>query len=119
MDIIYIKAEKRFIFLGPASESSDRAMGAFNAIGERAIKERVFDFKTWQMTRHLCIKITLYFSQRKGKRRYTDAFYQEQRKMIDPTYESGNPIILIAEISVIMNRPWWTRVWVLQELLLS
>lgn len=118
MQDVYAGAEKTFIFLGPRSEVSDAAIDMFHSTGLAALQ-------------HECIG-TFGFHTRVAKRFVEDYLDTGPKDCTDPN--SPPPERFLNDVmkggfthdympnhlvSDIMERAWWCRIWVLQELLIS
>lgn len=114
MDQIYSRAANTFVYLGPPTRESYEAMRTFSAYGRKALKYGIlslssgpsptdpfeFGYERW----------TLGPADSYGRKIITQVVHD----MHDPSKLS--PLTMLASI---MQRPWWSRIWVLQELLLS
>ncbi|KAH6615016.1 heterokaryon incompatibility protein-domain-containing protein [Boeremia exigua] len=114
MDQIYLGATKTFVYLGPSTRESYEAIRSFSFYGRKALQYGIlnltsgpnpnepfeFGYERW----------TLGPSDVHGKKIIDKII----RNMQDP-----NKISPLKMLQSIMHRPWWSRIWVLQELLLS
>ncbi|KAN0104809.1 Heterokaryon incompatibility protein (HET) domain containing protein [Hyaloscypha variabilis] len=110
---IYKTASQVIVWLGPAGEGSDEAIDALAEIGREAerfhfddtIFSKMSDPSIWEVDdpvddRGVSIKSFL-------------------DKISGQSSESGQGIFPPVELEALTKRPWWSRVWVLQEMLLA
>lgn len=113
MDKIYSRADKTYIYLGPSSRFSDEAVRTFLAYGRRALQGDILGLHNSSDAND-----TLEF----GYERWTwDPQDSQGGQLINEVIRKietpGLPPLDMLES--LMQRPWWSRIWVLQELLLS
>ena len=107
MDLIYTRAMKVLVWLGPPSEDSDLAIDKLEALGKEAISAGILE--DWDEFPNIPK------GNRKAARR------RRLNKMLynfscgDSTFHT----IPAAATRSLFDRPWWGRVWVLQELVLA
>lgn len=122
MGSIYSKAAKTLIFLGLESKGTDCLMQSLDGIGQRAVEYGAFDSLAWE-TDFLANSILEYVPGRRGRKlmlRQTKSWNRTLENIISPTSTSlFGPTVSPTAIKTMMSLPWWSRVWVVQELLLS
>lgn len=113
MDQIYSHASKTFIYVGPSSRFSEEAVRSFSAHGCLALQRGILDLHDGHDAND-----TFEF----GYERWTWGPQESQGgQLIDEIIQrietpGVSPLEMLQSL---MQRPWWSRIWVLQELLLS
>jgi len=116
MGKIYKTARQVIIWLGPAGEGSDDAMDDLAAVGKEAERfyfedpnirmfRKMSDLSTWQTDNPLDDRGV-------SMKSFLD-------KISGRSSETGQGIFPLPELEALTERPWWTRVWVLQEIFLT
>jgi hypothetical protein len=108
MRLVYQYAAKAMIWLGPASDDSDGAMNAISVIGNEAEALGIQSMKRSEM-----IKI------------WTDLAAGEASPFDGPVHQllynisarpNGCCTLPLPAMTALLSRPWWSRIWVRQEL---
>jgi hypothetical protein len=108
MRLVYQYAAKAMIWLGPASDDSDGAMNAISVIGNEAEALGIQSMKRSEM-----IKI------------WTDLAAGEASPFDGPVHKllynisarpNGCCTLPLSAMTALLSRPWWSRIWVRQEL---
>ncbi|KAJ8117591.1 hypothetical protein OPT61_g1242 [Boeremia exigua] len=114
MDQIYRRASETFVWLGTSTTESSEAIRSFSAYGLEALQYGIFDLSSrpdpTDSFEFGYERWTLGLPDPYGKHMMNKVIHN----MHDPRRSS--PLRMLASI---MQRPWWSRIWVLQELLLS
>jgi hypothetical protein len=113
MGEVYKKAVETIVWLGPEENDSDIAMEKFSAIGEEALRCGIlelshtkFDAKKWVA---ICV----------GKKQCDDERPLERLFRTSTLGSTPSVTFPLFPIQALLNRQWGTRVWVMQELVLS
>jgi Heterokaryon incompatibility protein (HET) len=103
MKRIYQDASHVIVWLGPRGEDSDVAFDVMNQIGKKACDLGFWDIprKSWLQPEHR--------SNESGP-------YARLHKFIEEEISLDHPFEAIARLT---KRPWWYRVWVMQEFVLA
>ena len=113
---IYQTASQVIVWLGSACEGSDAAMDALAEVGREAegfyfeplvagMFRKMSDPRTWETENPVDDKgVTMKSFLEKISRQSSD---------------TGKGVIPLIELEALTKRPWWRRVWVLQELFLG
>jgi hypothetical protein len=97
MKTIYEKAEKVLVWLGPAYAESDHLLRILNEVGEQASQAGLFD-------------------DDKSKSEKAHAFEVSLSKLHKSDRLRPRFTIPTESLRSFVVRPWWTRVWVVQEI---
>ncbi|KAJ4286830.1 hypothetical protein N0V90_013082 [Kalmusia sp. IMI 367209] len=131
MASIYSMAEKTLIFLGTASEGSNQTMNFLDAVGERVIKSSGGEYLEWERRTDKLYENAIVFhgvsksSGFKGtlrilRERYRrHSAYHQIKHVFRSVSKKELQNISTAHLRTMMEQQWWSRVWVLQELILS
>ncbi|CAI6332541.1 unnamed protein product [Periconia digitata] len=121
MDNIYSNAMGTLIFLGSEAGDSEVLMASLDAIGQRAVEHGVFDALAWEQE-FLGMALLEYLPGVEGKRELRQRikpWNRFLRNILCPDNDICAPTVSLEAIQGMMASSWWTRIWVLQELLLS
>lgn len=115
MQRIYEEAQLVLIWLGPARDESDVAMDSLKQIGEQYAKSVVI--KRWEF-RCFCARwLHLLVNFRDDKEDEEDDGLTLEQILSQVTNKHGTQAALpTGAIYHLLQRPWWQRVWVVQEL---
>lgn len=122
MGRVYSMAEKTLIFLGPADDQSGQLLDVMDRVGSRISKTKTSGY--WNFTTlglavqgHEQQRATSHLTYKRviGLLRIR-RFHRRLRKVAKL---SDLESLANTETHPLMNEPWWTRVWVIQELILS
>ena len=110
---IYKTASQVIVWLGPAGEGSDAAIDALAEIGKEAegfqfdgtVFSKLSDSSIWEVDDPLDDRGV-------SMKSFLD-------KISGRSSESGQGVFPLVELEALTKRPWWSRVWVLQEMLLA
>jgi hypothetical protein len=129
MGNIYRQAQKVIAWLGPADDSSNAVMDYLNELGQRA------DACGLTMGPEICLRLWLALASNppaiqeipgivasaralSGGNNSSIPAIQDLLHSIDG-WHSRNNLLPMAGLKRLLSRPWWGRVWVLQEIALS
>jgi hypothetical protein len=110
---IYRTASQVIVWLGPAGEGSDAAIDALAEIGKEAesfyfhgtVFSKLSDSSIWEVDDPLDDRGV-------SMKSFLD-------KISGRSSELGQGVFPLVELEALTKRPWWSRVWVLQEMLLA
>jgi hypothetical protein len=128
MGNIYRRAQKVIAWLGSADDSSDAVMDYLNELGERA------DACDLGMGPEICLRLWLALASNppavqkipgirasafalSGRDKFSITKMQNLLHSIDGLH-SRDKLLPMAGLKRLLHRPWWGRVWVLQEIAL-
>jgi hypothetical protein len=128
MGNIYRQAQKVIAWLGPADDSSDAVMDYLNELGERAYACGL------GMGPEVCSRLWLALASNppavqkipeirafalalSGRNNFSITAMQDLLHSIDG-WHSRDKLLPMAGLKRLLGRPWWGRVWVLQEIAL-
>jgi hypothetical protein len=128
MGNIYRRAQKVIAWLGPADDSSDAVMDYLNDLGKRA------DACDLAMGPEICLRLWLALASNppavqkipeirafalalSGRNNFSITAMQDLLHSIDG-WHSRDKLLPMAGLKRLLGRPWWGRVWVLQEIAL-
>jgi hypothetical protein len=98
MKAIYQKALGVVVWLGPAADESDQLIDILSEAGEEAFESRLMQLDLSDEERDL---------------EYTDSYNRLVKRL------GQEPTFPIESLRSFVNRPYWTRVWIVQELSLA
>jgi hypothetical protein len=130
MGQIYASAARTFVFLGAASQGSDEGMRLLEGVGEKAIKlgflESTSKYNNIYLGIEYAVGTLCGHDDRTKSHQQAPVLQQFLNSIVIPGGEGprgngrhGELLTRLQSVHSIMNRPWWRRVWVVQELLLS
>jgi hypothetical protein len=98
MKAIYQKALSVGVWLGPAADESDQLIDVLSDVGEEACESRLMQMGLSQDERDL---------------EYKDSYNRLGKRL------GKEPTIPLESMRSFVNRPYWSRVWIVQELSLA
>jgi hypothetical protein len=122
MKEVYVNAEITAVFLGPRSDHSDAAIDLLRKTGQEAIEHKCLDGGTDYESTHWAR------AEDFVTRLLNDDLRNSTHEIIHPATRLLHSILSpsinhdympVHLVSAIMDRPWWSRIFVIQELLLS
>jgi hypothetical protein len=112
---IYRQAQKVIAWLGPADDSSNAVMDYLNELGQRA------DACGLAMGPEICLRLWLALASNSPAIQEIPGIVASAQGLLHSIdgWHSGDNLLPMAGLKRLLHRPWWGRVWVLQEVALS
>lgn len=112
MTEIYARAKSTRVWLGPADETSDETMAQLAQIGQTVVDRRAFD---------LFVKMTnLSIRDPEGAVHAEDQAKELVEDMLERSLlQIKDTLRLFTGVYRLLSRPYWSRVWILQEIVVS
>ncbi|CZR52815.1 uncharacterized protein PAC_02692 [Phialocephala subalpina] len=112
MKDIYVDAAKTIVWLGPSDDSTDNKMIELDRIGKFVFENGILD---------LLIKFGMLSSDDQDGYQSTDKEIHEKLSTFlnEALNNLSNTQQLIAGFASLLSRPYWERVWILQEIIVS
>ncbi|KAH8704607.1 heterokaryon incompatibility protein-domain-containing protein [Phaeosphaeriaceae sp. PMI808] len=112
MTEIYANATSTRVWLGLADDTSDDIMARLHQIGELVIDRGAFDYM---------LRMTTQSTQDPESSRQAEVQMVELvEDMLDESFlQLENSISLLTGSQIFLSRPYWSRVWILQEFVVS
>lgn len=114
MDSIYSQASETLIYLGPSTKESVEALRTFNTYGHMALRYGILELYNERDPND-----TFRFGYERWTLGPRDSYGTKILSEVISKIQSSKDFSSVKMLASIMQRPWWSRMWVLQELLLS
>lgn len=112
MKDIYVDAAKTLIWLGPSDDKTDKTISELNRIGKHVFENGILD---------LMIKFGMLSSNdQEGYQSADKEIHEKMSTFLDEALNDlSNTQKLLSGFASLLSRPYWERVWILQEIVVS
>jgi hypothetical protein len=121
MHAVYASAERTPIFLGPKDDHSDAAIELLQKTGQEALEYRCLGDGTWDSYYDIAQQfVHKHLNNELEESTHSTTIEPAEQllhRIMSPKF--NHDYMPFHQVSSIMDRPWWCRVWVLQELVVS